>query len=119
MGFLYIFLTLVFTVYGQLVIKWQISMAGEFPVYFNDKMVFLLKQFLNPWIISGFVAAFIASLFWMATMTQFELSFAYPFMSLAFILVIFFSVFFLGEKLTLANGIGSFFVVLGLFIIAR
>lgn len=78
MGYLYIFFTILFTVYGQLVIKWQITKAGRLPDHLLDKVVFLISQFLNPWILSGFGAAFMASLFWMAAMTRFELSFAYP-----------------------------------------
>jgi hypothetical protein len=35
MGFIYIVLTIVFTVYGQLVIKWQMNNAGEFPLDFG------------------------------------------------------------------------------------
>ena len=39
-------------------------------------------------------------------MTRFDLNYAYPFMSLAFIIVMFFSVFFLNESLTLQSVIG-------------
>ena len=51
-GHLYIVLTLAFTVYGQLVIKWQVGQEGEMPVDGPGKFLFLLRQFLNPWILS-------------------------------------------------------------------
>jgi multidrug transporter EmrE-like cation transporter len=119
MGHLYIALTLLFTVYGQLVIKWQISQSGALPPDLAGKMGFLLGQLANPWIVSGFASAFLAALAWMAAMTQFELSYAYPFMSLAFVLVMAFSIAFLGEPLTLSRGLGTLLVVAGLAILAR
>jgi drug/metabolite transporter (DMT)-like permease len=118
-GHLYILLTLLFTVYGQLVLKWQIGQAGGLPDDTLEKLLFLLKQFLNPWIISGFISAFLASLAWMAAMTRFDLNYAYPFMSLAFVIVMLFSVTFLGEALTWQRVIGTALVMGGLVVIAN
>ncbi|MDA3926945.1 MAG: EamA family transporter [Kiritimatiellae bacterium] len=119
MNYIYILLTLLFTVYGQLVLKWQISKAGALPNSALSKFLFLLQQFLNPWILSGFIAAFLASLCWMAAMTKFELNEVYPFMSLAFVLIMLFSVVFLGESISLSKIVGTGFIVLGLIILAQ
>ncbi len=119
MGYLYILLTIVFTVYGQLVIKWQIGGAGSLPDAGGEKLKFLLSQFMNPWILTGFGAAFLASLAWMAAMTKFELSFAYPFMSMAFVAVLAFSVAFLGEPLGWTKVLGTIMVVAGLCIMTQ
>jgi multidrug transporter EmrE-like cation transporter len=118
-GFLYIALTILFTVYGQMVIKWQVGSAGDFPPELGDKTMFMLRLLLNPWVISSFAAAFIASLTWMAAMTQFELSFAYPFMSLAFVVVMILSIMFLGEQLTWTKIAGTLIIIAGLFVITR
>jgi drug/metabolite transporter (DMT)-like permease len=119
LGHLFIALTLLFTVFGQLVLKWQMGGAGALPPAAFDKLVFLLRQFMNPWVLSGFAAAFLASLAWMAAMTRFELNYAYPFMSLAFVIVMVFSVLFLGEQLNFARIAGTVMVVAGLVVIAR
>ena len=118
-GHFYILLTLGFTVYGQLVLKWQMSGVGPLPAAGAEKVYFLLSQFLNPWIISGFVSAFLASLAWMAAMTRFDLNYAYPFMSLAFVIVMGFSVLFLGETVNVAKVAGTFLVIVGLVVISR
>lgn len=118
-GHIYIALTLLLTVYGQLVLKWQMGGIGPLPAGHLDKVWFLLRQFSNPWIIGGLAAAFLASLAWMATMTRFELNYAYPFMSLAFVIVMLFSVLFLGEQLNFARVAGTVMVVAGLIVIAR
>lgn len=119
MRYFYIALTLLFTVYGQLVIKWQIGKAGQLPDALQGKLSFLLCQFLKPWILSGFASAFLASLAWMAAMTRFELCEAYPFTSLAFVFVMIFSIIFLGENVTLTKVIGTAMVVGGLIVITR
>lgn len=118
-GHFFILLTLAFTVYGQLVLKWQISSAGPLPQGYLDKLGFLLHQFTNPWIFSGFVAAFVASLAWMAAMTRFDLNYAYPFMSLAFVIVMILGVLFLGEALNANKVVGTLMVVAGLIVVAR
>ena len=118
-GHIYILLTLLFTVYGQLVLRWQMAQTRGMPEGGVDKLLFLFQQFFNPWIISALLSAFLASLAWMAAMTRFELNYAYPFMSLAFVIVMIFSVVFLNESLTIPSVIGTIMVVGGLIIIAR
>lgn len=119
LGHALIALTLLFTVYGQLVLKWQIGAAGALPDGVGDKLLFLLRQLLNPWVFSGFVAAFAASLAWMAAMTRFDIGYAYPFMSLAFVIVMLFGVACLGEDLSLGKVMGTVLVMAGVVSIAR
>ena len=119
LGHACIALTLFFTIYGQLVLKWQMGMAGQLPAGGGEKLVFLLRQLLNPWILSGYVSALLASVAWMAAMTRFELGYAYPFMSLAFILVMGFGALFLGESIGLTKLLGTLMVMAGLVLIAR
>ncbi len=118
-GLLFVALTIVFTVYGQLVLKWQISDAGELPDGIVEKVIFLGKQYFRPWIISGLIAAFLASGAWMAAMTQLELSFAYPFMSLAFVAVMLLSVALFNETLAWNKVLGTFIIIIGLIVIVR
>ena len=116
MSYFYISLTIVFTVYGQLVIKWQILKAGTFPENGIEKLWFLGHLLLNPWVISSLLAALLASIAWMAAMTKLQLSHAYPFMGLAFILVMICSGMLLNEPITTPKVVGLAFVVIGLAI---
>jgi multidrug transporter EmrE-like cation transporter len=119
-NYLYIFGTIFFTVYGQLVIKWQVSQAGPLPVETGEKIIFLMRLvLLNPWIMSSLAAAFLASLCWMAALSKFELSYAYPFMSLAFGLVLGLSVLFFQESVTLPKLLGLALVITGIIIGSR
>lgn len=116
MSYFYIFCTILLTVYGQLAIKWQVLKAGTFPGGSREKVWFLLHLLINPWVISAFLAALLASVTWMAAMTKLQLSHAYPFMSLAFILVILFSGLLFNEPITTPNMVGLALVILGLAI---
>lgn len=116
MSYLYIFFTIILTVYGQIAIKWQVINAGSFPAATGDKIWFLVRLLLNPWVISALLAALLASVSWMAAMTRLQLSHAYPFMSLAFVLVLIFSNVFFQEAITIPKIIGIILIVLGIVV---
>lgn len=116
MSYFYIFLTIIFTVYGQIVLKWQVIGAGDFPEDYSDKLLFIMRLLLNPWVISGFLAAFLASLTWMAAMTKLELSHAYPFMSLNFVFVIILSGLLFQETITPPKIVGLSLIILGIVV---
>lgn len=116
---LYILLTILFTVYSQLVIRWQMSLSGSIPSGVYEKTQFILTLLLNPWVISSVLATFFAGVSWMLTMTKFEISYAYPFVSLNYILVVSAGFFIFGESISTSKILGSVIVVVGLLIVAR
>jgi len=118
-GFFYIALTIFFTVYGQLILKWRMAMKGAMPEAISEKITYFIKVFFDFWIISGFAAAFLASIAWMATLTKFELSFAYPFMSLSFVIVFFLSIVFFHEVITWQKIAGLVLIISGLIVMTR
>jgi multidrug transporter EmrE-like cation transporter len=118
-GFAFILGSILFTVYGQLVVKWQVGKAGSLPETLSDRVLFLARLVMNPWVLSAMAAGFGALLCWLAAMTKFELSYAYPFMSLAFVLVLILSVFFFGEGLTAPKVLGVLVVIVGIAIASR
>jgi multidrug transporter EmrE-like cation transporter len=119
MGYVYILGTIFFTVYGQMVIKWQMAGTGGMPGPFLEKVFFLVSMFVNLWILSAFISAFLASMCWMAAMTKFDLSFAYPFMSFSFVLVLVLSGFFFHEPVNLFKVAGLGLIVLGIIVSAQ
>lgn len=97
MGMFFVTLTVLLTVYGQLILKWQVELAGPLPPDTAGRAWFLLGLLMNPWVVSGLAAAFCAALAWMLALTQLPLSQAYPFTALTFVLVLASSVMFLGN----------------------
>jgi multidrug transporter EmrE-like cation transporter len=118
-GFAYVLGSVLFTVYGQLVVKWRVAKAGTLPGTLSEKISFLVQLLLNPWIMSGIAAGFFALLCWMAAMTKLELSFAYPFMSLAFVLVLIFSALLFHETVTAPKILGMLLIIVGIIVTSR
>jgi len=113
-GYLYVATTIALTTYGQLIVKWQVDKAGDFPESVSGKFEFLLRLMVNPWVISVFAGAVIAALSWMAALTHFELSRVYPFVSLSFFAVLIGSAVLFDEPLTVLKVAGLMLVVAGL-----
>lgn len=112
-------LTILLTTYGQLVIKWQVMKPIEAPLQALSGWPPLLLILLRPWVISALAAAFLASLCWMVAMSKLELSRAYPFMALNFLLVGALAVPLFGESLNRGKLVGITLVVLGLVVVSR
>lgn len=113
-GYVYIGITILLTVYGQLIVKWQVNLAGTAPAADGDMAMFLVRLVLNPWVVSGFAAAFLASVFWMAVLTKFDLSYAYPFVALTFVFVVAAGGLLFGEPITIPKIAGIALIVAGI-----
>lgn len=111
--------TILLTTYGQLVLKWQVTTPAAPPFHFMENWPAIIVLILRPWVISALGAAFLASLCWMAAMSRLELSKAYPFMALNFLLVGLLAIPLFGEAMTRPKIIGLFLVITGLAVISR
>lgn len=119
MGYVYIFLTILLTVYGQIVLKWRLNLKGAMPEGWTAKLYYFWEVFWDFWVISSFAAAFLASFTWIAALTKFDLSFAYPFTSLAFVMVMFLSYYLFYEPLSWQKIVGTLLIVVGTVLVAK
>lgn len=117
--YLYIFLTIAFTVYSQLIMRWQVLAAGPLPSDIEGKLSYVGHLLLNPWVVSGVVATFFGGISWMLAMTKFELSYAFPFVSLNYIIILAAGFLLFNETFSLPKVLGSILVVTGIVVIAR
>jgi multidrug transporter EmrE-like cation transporter len=117
-GYVYLTFTILFTIYGQVVMKWQVSQAGASPASLYEKLAFLAGMLIRPWVLTAFCAAFLAALCWMLTLTRLPLGVAYPFMSLAFVGTIMLGALFFGEPLTPVKYAGMFLLVAGISLLS-
>lgn len=111
--------TVVLTSYGQLVIKWQASTYTPATLGWIGKLPPVIQLLIQPWVISAFVAAFAASLCWMLAVSRLELSKAYPFMALNFLIVCIAAIPLFGESLTTAKMLGLAIVIVGLIVLSN
>ena len=115
----YILATVVCTVYSQLVMRWQVGAAGELPSDGPGKLRFIATLLVNPWVLSGIVATFLAGVSWMLAMTRFEISYAYPFVSLNYVIILAASILLFNESLSPPKIMGTVLVIVGIVVISK
>ncbi|NOH70739.1 hypothetical protein F0225_05180 [Vibrio pectenicida] len=120
MAYFYIFLTVFFTVFGQVIIKYRVVKYAPLPESFIGKVKFLSVVLTDPLIVVGFFSAFLASIAWIIVMTKLDLSFAYPIVvgGLALLTSIV-SVIILDETVDAYKLLGLTLIVSGIFVLGR
>ena len=98
MGYVYVFLTISLSVFGQVILN-RVVVQVAFPPDGIGLLWFLVKFCLRPLVFSGLFAAVLATFAWMAALSKFQLSYVYGFTSLNFVLVVATSVLFFGETI--------------------
>ena len=121
MKYMYIALTILFTVYGQIILKWRVKSLNWVMVdgALIEKIKCYLGLALDPFMMSGFATAFIASVCWVMAMSKFELTTAYPFMSLSPAIVFFLGIFLLNETFTIGKAVGLALIMLGIVVTVK
>ncbi|KQR13019.1 MULTISPECIES: EamA family transporter [Xanthomonas] len=118
MAYFFVALTIMLTVYGQLVLKWQVGLYPQLighPFSLHNIVALLLK----PWVLSAFVAAFGASICWMAAISKLPLSRAYPYMAVNFLLVSLMASWLFHEQLNGYKLAGTALIMLGVLVLSR
>lgn len=88
MGYVFVALTVLLTVGGQLLIKLQVDRMVGVPAGLPGQLQFVAALLMQPLVLVGLAMAFGAALSWMLALTRLPLSKAYPFTALALVLVV-------------------------------
>jgi multidrug transporter EmrE-like cation transporter len=115
----YIICTIIFTVLSQVIIRSQVSQAGDLPLTLVGKVCFVIQLLLNPWVVTGIVCTLFAGISWMLTISRFEMSYAFPWMSLNYVLMLLLGILIFGESFNSAKIFGTLFIIFGTVLITR
>ena len=74
---------------------------------------------INPWVIGGLAMYFLGALIWLFVLARVEVSIAYPFVGIGFILTMILGKFLMGDDITYYRLIGTLFVAAGIILITR
>lgn len=116
-AFILVFLTIFFTVFGQLVVKFKAGQMGALPALWADRFEYFRELFLSPWVISGVASGGLAAICWILAMTRLPISVAYPFMALTFPLVVVVSHYLFDEHLSVSKVAGVLLIMLGVSLV--
>src|SRR6266850_5805918 len=107
-GFLFVFLAAVLSSGANLVMRAGIDSAGGFsPGTPAEVLAALVRLFLQPLFLAGFIAYLLGNISWFRAIASEPLSIAYPtLVSLSFFLLTGGAALFLGEPITLRKLIG-------------
>ena len=113
-----ILLSILSGVAGQTVIKMGVSQPGASEAATG---LFSLVNMIvrSPLVLLGLVLYGIGALAWIAVLSRVDLSVAYPFLALNFILVTLSSLLFLGENVPALRWVGVLVICSGILLVAR
>ena len=105
---------------GQLLLKSGMLSIGRISNFKPKETYKLLKKILtHKKIILGFMLYGLSSLLWIYILSFTDLSYAYPFLSIAYVGVPFAATLILKEKIFIAHWLGITMVMLGIILIAK
>ncbi|MDQ2807932.1 MAG: EamA family transporter [Chloroflexota bacterium] len=105
------------SVTGETLLKKGLGHLG--PLEFGPATLLpsFLRIFTTPLILSGFAAIFGGALFWLVVLSKWDLSLAYPLLSISYIASLFVGALFLGENITPLRIMGVGVVVIGVVLL--
>jgi drug/metabolite transporter (DMT)-like permease len=118
-GALFIGLTILFTVTGQLLVKLGMNGLRARPGAAGSVATTIAQAFTNWQVLLGLGCAVAAALCWILAVSKTNLSIAYPFMGLAIALVLALTPATLGEPVSAKQWIGVLIVCAGLWVAAQ
>ena len=115
-----IFIAIIIGLGGQLSLKIGMNRIGRIDTIDLSNILSLIgKAALSPIILFGLGLYVVGFVVWLIVLSRVDLSFAYPMISLNYVLVMFFSWLVLGEHLDLNRLIGVMVICVGVVILSR
>lgn len=115
----YILISVLGGALGQLILKRGMNSLGPLTLSISDLVPTLLKIALNPFVIVGLAIYVTSTVFWLTALSRVDLSFAYPFASLSYVIMLIASWQIFDESITPLRLLGTFIIVVGVLLISR
>jgi drug/metabolite transporter (DMT)-like permease len=106
-------------VIGQFFLKYGMNQIGEFSILSGNVLLKYFKILFNPFVFIGLALYFVSALLWLYVLSRIDLSFAYPMLSLSYVIVIFGSWMLFGEKISMTHGVGVAIIIFGVYLIGK
>jgi drug/metabolite transporter (DMT)-like permease len=112
-------INILFNVIGQLLLKTGMNKLGNFKISLEALPPVFLKAFLSPYILLGLGCYVTGFLIWLIVLAKAEVSYAYPLISLGYVLTAIMGWWLLGENVTLLRLAGIMVTCIGVFMISQ
>lgn len=106
--------------FAQIVLKMGMSNSHVLATMQTDNLLLIIRTIItNYFVIGGLTLYFSSAAVWLLVLAKVEVSSAYPFVGLGFIITMLLAFFLNGETITIAKIIGTLCIAIGVVIIAR
>tara|TARA_Y100000310_G_scaffold344091_1_gene455059 strand:- start:1926 stop:2294 length:369 start_codon:yes stop_codon:yes gene_type:complete len=109
--------SIILGVIAQLFLKLGMKKANVLSVRKTKKIELLKKLFLNKAVVLGFFSYGMSLLLWVLALSELDLSYAYPMVSLSYVLVAFSSMIFFKEEISKQRWVAIAVITLGVILV--
>ncbi len=114
-----ILVTVTMSACAQLALKLGMKGPGTTAGLAEGGLTAALSVALNPWIILGLSIYGLSVVLWLWVLSKVELSVAYPFVGVSFLITMAFGAWLLHEEITVGRLIGTVLIAIGCVLVAR
>jgi multidrug transporter EmrE-like cation transporter len=104
---------------AQLALKLGMMRVGAVDFSVRRPVELAISAFLNMWVLAGLACYILSFGLWMVVLSRVEVSFAYPFLSLGYVLTALVAYFYFGENVSTMRISGIGLICVGVAMIAR
>jgi multidrug transporter EmrE-like cation transporter len=116
---IYILISVLGSVVGQLMLKKGMNDMGKVTLSINQLLAIVWKMLTNPYVFFGLAIYLIGTIFWLAALSRVDLSYAYPFASLSYVIMLVASWLLFAENFSWGRLMGAVVIGIGVFLISR
>ncbi len=114
-----ILLSIILGALGQLSLKQGMMEEGEILIRPEKILPTLLLVFSRPFVLLGLFFYAVSTIFWLMVLSRVELSYAYPMLSLGYVLVVFFSWVLWREQISSLRIFSLLLICVGVILLSR
>ncbi len=104
---------------AQIVLKQGMRVIGTFSFSLENFFPILAKAGMNPFIIAGLACYVLSVLIWLMVLSRVEVTFAYPLLSIGYVVTAFAGYLFFDENMGYIRWAGVLIICLGVFLITK
>lgn len=116
---IYILISVFTGAIGQIMLKRGMTDMGPVTLTVDQLPMVLWSMATNLWVIFGLLIYVTGTVFWLAALSRVDLSYAYPFASLSYVVMLAASWLIFHENITPLRLVGTLVVALGVILISR
>jgi drug/metabolite transporter (DMT)-like permease len=116
---IYILVSVLMGAIGQILLKKGMTTMGPITLSLGQLPTTLWRMATNPFVIIGLLIYVGGTVFWLSALSRVDLSYAYPFASLSYIVMLAAGWFLFDEHISAMRILGTLVVAIGVFLISR